>query len=298
MTTTGASSHRRFYQFSLRALLLLVLVCAVACGWLKGKLIRAEKQRAAVAEIARVHGLVLYDWQWPSTADATGRVPEWLRARLGEDFFSDVHSVSVFGSRVTDQWLTHLEPLTEIRSVDFSITGITDEGVRYLTRFQKIGELGIGDTYTSEGITDASLAHLATLPALKRLSLLSVSRVTDAGLVHLKELTDLEELELDDASISDDGLAHLSGLSKLQRLSLRDTAVTDAGLAHLEGLPRLRTLMLDGTKVTDRGLAHLHGMSELQEVWLQRTSVTGRGCRGLRRALPKCKTHVGGRLGY
>lgn len=298
MTTISTPPRRRFHQFSLRALLLLVFACAAACGWLRCKLVRAEKQRAAVAEIAKSHGMVLYAWQWPHNAGTSPRAREWLRARLGEDFFSDVHFVSLRGSQITDQWLTHLEPLSEIRAARFSMTGITDDGVRYLTRFRKIRELVIGDSW-GENLTDASLAHLATFPALKRLSLVGVSRTTDGGFVRLKGLTDLEELELDYTSISDDGLSHFSGLSKLRSLSLRNTAVTDAGLAHLEGFGRLRRLMLDDTKVTDGGLAYLHGMSELQEVWLQDTNVTERGCRDLRRAIPNCKTHRGSRwLGH
>jgi len=66
MTTTTLVSmpkpKRTWLQFRLRTLFVLVLVAAVPCGWLKWKIDRKQKERAAVAEINNLGGQVYYDW--------------------------------------------------------------------------------------------------------------------------------------------------------------------------------------------------------------------------------------------
>ena len=58
------------------------------------------------------------------------------------------------------------------------------------------------------------------------------SEVTDAGLAHLAGLAALKFLHLNDTQVTDAGLAHLTGLTALEVLGLSGTQVTDAGLAH------------------------------------------------------------------
>eukprot|EP00808_Paulinella_micropora_P024366 g60081.t1 len=122
-------------------------------------------------------------------------------------------------------------------------------------------ELGVRDlTVRSPCVTDAGLAHLATLP-LQQLHLgvssLTCAQITNAGLAHLSALP-LQHLSLQDCvQITDAGLAHLSGLP-LQHLDLeRCTQITDAGLEYLTALP-LQQLSFDKSReITDDGLARL-----------------------------------------
>ena len=51
---------RRWYQFSLRALLVFVAMCAIACSWFAVEMHQAAKRRAAIAEIIKLDGAVLY----------------------------------------------------------------------------------------------------------------------------------------------------------------------------------------------------------------------------------------------
>ena len=54
------------FQFSIRALLLLPLVVAVACGWFVAAREQARKQREIVEEIRKAGGGVSYDYETPS----------------------------------------------------------------------------------------------------------------------------------------------------------------------------------------------------------------------------------------
>ena len=225
---------RGWYQFSLRTLLLLVVLASIGMSWFAVKRHRAEKQRAAVEAFGKLDGnvYVYYDFHY----DADGRPvrapeppgPAWLRSLLGVDFFSDVVWLQLVCSTACDADLEHLAGLTKLKSL-------------YLTDTQ---------------LTDVGLAHLAGLTKLEWLSL-SGTQLTDAGLEHLARLTNLKWLDLSDTQVTDAGLEHLAGLTNLESLVVSDTQVTDAGLEHLAGLTNLKWLGLDGTQVTDEAVEKL-----------------------------------------
>jgi hypothetical protein len=223
---------RRFLQFSLRALLVFVLLVSVGMSWFAVKLEKARRQRQAVEVIGKAEvigtagGGILHEYEWPDTS-AHPPDPEWVRTFLGDDFLFDVVWVSVvedFG----DDDVRHLKVLTNLVRLDLSGTQVTDAGLEHLERLTNLTDLYLSGT-----------------------------QVTDAGLGHLRGLTNLEYLYLRDTQVTDAGLEHLKELTKLTKLDLRDTQVTDAGLEHLEGLTKLELLALDGTQVTSEGVKKL-----------------------------------------
>lgn len=54
------TKHRRF-RFSLRTLLIVVVVLGVVLGWFAFKMRKAERQRKAVEAIREAGGVVIYD---------------------------------------------------------------------------------------------------------------------------------------------------------------------------------------------------------------------------------------------
>jgi len=85
---------RRRFQFSLRTLLLVVTLCALACSRLAVKMQQAKRQQVAVTEIKELGGTVTYDWQIDadghSRPNAQPPGPVWLRNVLGDDCFGNV----------------------------------------------------------------------------------------------------------------------------------------------------------------------------------------------------------------
>lgn len=124
--------------------------------------------------------------------------------------------------------------------------------------------------------TDSDMEHLAKLPSLKYLDLIS-SRITDAGLAPLRNLTQLERLSLPFAKVTDAGVAHLAGMTSLQVLDLSCTQITDVGLAHLKGTAGLWCLSVQGDPITDTGLQNLRGLTKLQFLDLLKTQITDAG---------------------
>jgi hypothetical protein len=239
MTLSPPKSRRRWLQYSLRTLLVVTTLCAIACSWLGVKLQQARPQREAVAALEKLGALVFYDWQYDAqgislpSPQPPGRL--WLRRVLGDDFFQSVHTVELTNRDITDAGLEnigadlkHLECLSQLQWLDLSGTPITDSDLTYLT----------------------------ALSQLQRLDLVSTD-VTDAGLEHLKCLNKLRVLNLARTQVTDAGLEVLTCFGQLKGLSLNDTRVTDAGMEHLRSLSQLRDLLLNRTQVTDTGVRNL-----------------------------------------
>lgn len=168
--------------------------------------------------------------------------------------------------------------LPRLRELSLAGTRITDDQLADLSKAPGLEHL----YFDGEALTDAGLAHLATMKGLKSLHLgLRCPKVTDAGLAHLAKLDRLEALSLSGASVTDAGLAHLSGLTALRELSLKTMPITDAGLAHLSKLIGLHELDLSGTRVTGAGLARLPSPATLETLTLIKTPVDDAGLVGL-----------------
>lgn len=164
---------RRWAQFSLGSLILVVTVLCIALGtWAA----RAERQRRAVAAVEAFGGNVLY--AVPEDREAIPKT--FLRRWLPRDYLGEVGRANLSNTAVTDAGLDNLRALKGLRQV-------------YLDGTQ---------------ITDAGLVHLEGLRGLQVLSL-EFTQVTDAALLHLRGLTGLRILYLDETGVTDAGLARL-----------------------------------------------------------------------------------------
>ena len=236
---------RRQFQFSIRTLLVLVVVVALPCSWFAVEMKKAREQNAAIAAIAECGGETHSAYKIDASGLLTlnGRQPlgpRWLRRLLGEDFFSDI-AVADFGHRPV---MTDRPNLMGGQWLNRPFHGMYIESDHWIDNVQG-------------RVTDAQLAeYLKALPEIHVL-ILEGTEVTDAGLEHLKKLTQLQKLELGDTHITDSGLQYLAGLPGLQFLELHQTRITDQGLKHLEASNQLQGLNLHGTQVTDAGVAKL-----------------------------------------
>jgi len=194
---------------------------------------------------------------------------------------SQVQSLDLSDTQVSDAGLVHLQGLSALQSLDLSDTQVSDAGLVHLQGLSALQSLNLMNTQVS----DTGLAHLQGLSALQSLNLSNAPQtlfsfhtsVSDAGLIHLQGLNTLQSLNLSDTQVSDAGLVHLQGLSALQSLNLSYTQVSDAGLVHLQGLSALQSLNLSSTQVSGAGLVHLQGLNTLQSLYLSSTQVSDAG---------------------
>ncbi len=297
-------------RFTVRRIMVLVLVVGLLLGW---TINRARRQEIAVAAILRLNGDVIFD----EDMNAQGRYaprsrppqgPLWLRNLIGPEYFRTLRTIWV-RRKVGDAELSFLNHLTQLRTIHLVGTNITDDG---LTCLRSMPRLWGVDLVRSTRVTDASAGSISGLTDLKELYLngtqftdaglscvrgksklqtlfLGELKITDAGLENLAGLTDLKALGLGGTRVTDTGLVRIGRFRKLGQLGLQRTQVTDAGLVHLEGLTNLWGLFLDDTAVTDAGLVHLKGLTGLTDLHLDRTGVTQAGIDELQKSLPKTK---------
>lgn len=214
--TAEAKPRRRWFQFSLGSMLLLMTVFGV---WFGIRMDQARRQERAVAAL-RERGDVSYDSVFVNMCNPKPFMktapygPKWLRAIVGDDFLDRVRAVFLYESS-TDSDLEHLKDLPDVESVIIS----------------------------SPQVTDAGIAQLRHLPDLKEL-ILNCPKVSDAGLLHLKSLPELRHLELH-CSATDAGMVHLQSLQELRFLAIA-CPIADDGILALEGFKKLESLRISG----------------------------------------------------
>ena len=158
--TEPPKRKRRWFQFSLRGVLIFTLIIAIPCAWIGRKIEQKQIERAAVEAIVKSGGKVLYDFQ-QVTDEPSG--PKWLRSVLGEYFFSEVDEVDLNNR-----------------------TGVDCAGLRSLKVLPHLQSLVL-----TGRVGDAELEDLNGLTRLQKL-LFATTNVTDSGLIHLKDLAQLE----------------------------------------------------------------------------------------------------------
>jgi hypothetical protein len=200
MNARAVYRRRLKIRFSLRGLLLAVLLLGCGLGWLVSELRQAKQRRETVSKIRNVRGHATYDYQVHPEADWI--LPRLLRAWIGEGFLSRVEKVSIHNARDGD-----LESVRNLRSLN---------------------DLRLNSRY----VTDAGLSCLGALESLERLDLWC-SQVTDDGLRHIRGLRKLSVLDLYGTRITDAGLLDLQCMTNLRVLKVRDTQVTSAGVTRL-----------------------------------------------------------------
>ncbi|MHC4401523.1 MAG: hypothetical protein ACYTG0_17765 [Planctomycetota bacterium] len=147
-TATQPKSRRRWFQFSLRTLLIVVTVFAV---WLAYRANRVAQQRRALAMVKRLcanrrltnydpiaFGGVAYDYQLQTSGNRTTYdpltqppAPTWLGQFIGEE---RPVTIDLSDTDVTDADLVALEGLSSLQTLRLYRTAVTKKAVNRLQR--------------------------------------------------------------------------------------------------------------------------------------------------------------------
>lgn len=165
----------RQFQFSLRTLLIVILIAGIALG-IHGS--RSMRKRQAIATIERLGGRVEYDYKWrgygtarqsyDDRADPPG--PHWLRRALGDNYFAEPVEIQLFADpkmypeQFGDHEAAQIAVLSELQWLVLTDTAITDAGLQQFGRLNKLSRLDLEGTR----VTDAGVEELhRALPGCK-----------------------------------------------------------------------------------------------------------------------------------
>lgn len=199
----------------------------------------------------RVHGAAVWMALAMSVCAAEGgEDTSWIESAGGaftRNAAGQVAAVNFRASWVTDGDLRRLERFPELKSLDLSLTRVTDQGMQELRGLAGIEELNLR---FAEYVTDEGLAAVKNWKKLKRL-VLHGTKVSDTALEHIAGISTLESLDLGSVMLTDVALERLTVLPKLKALTIGGNELGDAGLQALRQMPGLEFLDLSGRQGTD-----------------------------------------------
>ena len=159
----------RWYQFSLRRLMVFVLICGVVSAWVGWKLEQTRRELMVVARIESLGGSVVMS-------------PPRIGSHWITRHFGTVTQANLSDTQLTDAGLESLKGLPSLDALDLPGTQITDAGLEHLKHLPHVSALNIGNTQ----VTDAGLEHLKGLTTLETLKL-DDTQVTDEGVRKLQQ---------------------------------------------------------------------------------------------------------------
>jgi hypothetical protein len=122
--------ERRWYQSSLRTLLIFVTLCALPCSWIAVKMQQARKQREVVEAIRSLKGMVVYDYEYDREAPYSGPPgPTLLRDFFGDDFFASVVEVRIDEFPPQHALVADLKELPHLEHLFLSGWQVTDDSL-------------------------------------------------------------------------------------------------------------------------------------------------------------------------
>jgi hypothetical protein len=242
-------------RFTLRAMLLVVLVFAVA---LASEIRRLHTLRDAEHLIEAAGGSAGYEARF-RFAGNFARVPSSTRW----NFCNELTDIYLGHSQVSDRDMHAIGRVLTVEYLDLNSTTIGDIGLDAVVSNHALRSIDLSNT----AITDSGLKSINRFINLRVLSL-DGTAVSDAGIQALSELVQISDLSLDNTAISNNSIHSLLALPTLTHLSLRHTGIDDSAITSLCHLRLLTFLDLTGTKVTQLGISEL--ASDLPEciIWL------------------------------
>ncbi|HEV2972021.1 MAG TPA: hypothetical protein VGY55_18755, partial [Pirellulales bacterium] len=140
---------RRWYQFSLRSLMIFTLIVATASAWLGRRIEQKRREHDAVVAIKALHGWIQYDYEQVSP-----HVSGWYVVHSEPSFFSEVISVEL-RELASDADLVNLKCLNQLEFLDLSGSQVTDAGLANLKEMGQLLRVDVkGTKVTFAGVRD------------------------------------------------------------------------------------------------------------------------------------------------
>lgn len=263
---------RHWLRFSVRGLLLLVLLVSIPLGLIGRDLIRSKSEEYLVNDIQIADGYVRYDYVYqvmppPGTMGLTiAKFDEhepkghWLiRKIFAKNIYSYVTYVSLRWSPDPNTILPRIDTLSRLENLTIPSGPLSDESIDGILRLRHLKELELVDTQ----IMPEQMRRLAAIDTLETLRV-SQRAATDAVLCEVEHFHSLKEIFVEDATITDRALQAFGKLNRLNCIGIDNAqGVTDKGLKYLVNLLNLETLFADDTGITDQAVPTITQMKSI-----------------------------------
>jgi len=159
---------------------------------------------------------------------------------------SDLESIRLKSAFLDDDFVKVLSGLTQLKSVDFESSNITDRSLEILKEFPDIETLSLRQNVK---LSDNAVALFAEFPNLKTLNILYNNHLSPASLLKLGKLSSLRVLDVRGCQVGDDTLYFISKLEHLEEIRIRSNQVTNEGIEDIVNCKKLKLLELQDTSI-------------------------------------------------
>jgi hypothetical protein len=162
----------------------------------------------------------------------------------------------------TNRGMAHLAAMPSLKVLWLDTPNVTDEGLRRLARSRSLERLCI---CWLDKITDRGIAYLTAMSQLKGLNAMHLKLLTNATMAHLATMPNIDDLRLPHG-FTDAGINHLANLDHLNYLWVNcagNSPLTDKSLVTISNLHRLEELHISGTGFTNEGIELLRNLKNL-----------------------------------
>ena len=218
-------------------------------------------------------------------------------------FFPNLETLNLENCRFETSWLSDLKPLSHLKHLNLSCSGLKDHGLEALCSQHPLLE-SLDLSFCSK-LTDAGFKHLVQLKNLKSLKLRdgaispeTIERLSQLQLLHIFEMKNFSDLHLQavgtlsnltslqiagchrwGSCMTDAGVEHLAKLTKLTYLDISRNSFGDGALAHISKLTNLTSLDIEWSDFGNEGIKHLTTLVKLKNLF-------SRSCKYTDSALP------------
>jgi hypothetical protein len=122
-TPAAAPPKLRWFQYSLRSLMLFVVVCACLCSWFGVKLDQAKRHYRAECALRKAGATVQY---YPPWMGGDSLLQTCISRILGKEYVAKVAAVRLRDLKVGDEMLPLIECLPEVQEIGLERTNVSD----------------------------------------------------------------------------------------------------------------------------------------------------------------------------
>jgi hypothetical protein len=276
MTQASAKAASRWPRprFTLGALLILILLCALPLAYVAYRRAHNEARKDAFESLTAKGFLFELQLAQPMSKSSTPSSPErWWRSLVKADVVPLFTSVRISDSRsgtakTSDDDLLRLAAFPEITAISIeNAQDISDRGMEVVGKLPRLESLFV---LQSPKVTSQ---FLEIAPPLKGLHLEVQFRAADTPA--LQKQTQLEFLKISNAPLTDEDLSFLSHCSQLDTLQLIGIPAKGAFLAEIDPNAPMHFLTISGAPLTDKNAGHLANCPRLVDINLSWTPLTG-----------------------
>ena len=230
-------------------------------------------------KLKRVRSLDLSD------SDITGAQLERLSAM-------HLNCLIVDGNRQISNWSLHtLSKIPTLEELSLARTGISDDGLRYLSHSKSVHTLCLGDNPL---VTDAGVANLVSETSPIQMIFLNGCGITDKAVQHCATFPRLDALNIANCSkITDKSIqALMPKADKLEYLSVANDRISEASIKLLLHFKKLRVLDIAGVPLRPTIVPTLGALKQLDNLYIVKCRLPEPDVDKLEELLPSTRVFI------